>query len=159
MSNSASRVKQKESFWRRLIRDQAGSGLSIKSWCHQHGRKESAFYWWRAELARRDGSRPQGNRTNRMIARRQHAFVPVRVVEDEARGFDGRIEIIMPGGARVQVVGRVERQTLADVLAALIDGVGDERIHAGRADQQTRADGADRRTHAGCTRSRESRPC
>lgn len=127
MSNIAAR---KEAHWRRLIRDQARSGLSIRAWCHTHGRKESAFYWWRTELARRVGVVPTGRRSDRVVAgERQaldraassqgHALVPVRVVEDKARSADGRIEIILPGGARVHMAGRVDRQMLVDVMAVL----------------------------------------
>ena len=127
MSKIAAR---KEAHWRRVIRDQARSGQSIRAWCHSHGHKESAFYWWRTELARRDAARPKSKRTHRIVARRREApasaapcesqtLVPVRVVEDKARSVDGHIEIILPGGARVRVAGRVNRQMLADVLAAL----------------------------------------
>lgn len=31
----------------------AGSGASVQAWCRKHGQRASAFYWWRAEPARR----------------------------------------------------------------------------------------------------------
>lgn len=121
---------RKEAHWQRVVRDQSRSGQSIRAWCHSHGHKESAFYWWRTELARRDAARPKSKRTHRIVARRLEALasaapcesqtlVPVRVVEDEARSVAGHIEIILPGGVRVEVAGRVNRQMLVDVLAAL----------------------------------------
>ena len=98
----------KEARWRRIVRGQPGSGLSIRAYCRQHGLKDSAFYWWRTVLARRDAQRLPA------------AFVPVTVTADEsARAGDGRIEIVLAGARRVQVVGRVNRQALADVVAVL----------------------------------------
>jgi hypothetical protein len=32
--------------------------MSIRAYCAQRGVKESAFYWWRARLARRETVRP-----------------------------------------------------------------------------------------------------
>ena len=82
--------------------------MSVRAYCLRHGVKESAFYWWRATLARRAATRPQA------------AFVPVRVVAEEAaRVEDGRIEIVLPGGRQVRISGRVDRQALAEVLAVL----------------------------------------
>jgi hypothetical protein len=63
------RDPSKESFWRRMIRRQADSPLSVGAWCERHALREATFYWWRAELARRDAG--------------LSAFVPVRVMEDE----------------------------------------------------------------------------
>lgn len=148
MPRIATRDEGKEAFWRRLIRDHSRSGLSIRAWCRRHGLQESAFYWWRAELARRDGAggRGRSRRTGpsqTKSRRTKVSFVPVHVAtasaasvcnppsvssrddgRDEGRfdgrdkgRFEGRIEIVLPWGARVGVTGRVERQTLADVLA------------------------------------------
>ncbi len=44
---------KKEEFWRRMLRREAGSGLSVRAWCLKHNLQPSAFYWWRRELARR----------------------------------------------------------------------------------------------------------
>ena len=115
MARGTRRDLKKEVFWRRVVRGQVGSGLSIRAWCRKHGVQESAFYWWRTRLGRRDAAAP--------------AFAPVRVVADRATDAAGRIEIVLPGDRRVQVIGRVERQTLAEVLAVLVAGapVGEAR--------------------------------
>jgi hypothetical protein len=110
------RDMKKESFWRRMVRGQAGSGLSIRDWCRKHRLKETAFYWWRTQLARRAAQRSKT------------AFVPVRISagatadSDPDRAFaetSGRIEIVLAGGRRLRVSGRVDRQMLSDVLAVL----------------------------------------
>ena len=109
MTNGAVVQRQeKESFWRRMVRGQPGSGLSIRAYCVKHGVKEPAYYWWRVRLARRDAAKPRA------------AFVPVRVIaEGPAPAEGGHLEILLPGGRQVQVRGRVNKQALADVLAVL----------------------------------------
>jgi hypothetical protein len=106
---------EKEAYWRRLIGDQSGSGLSIRAWCARRQVRESSYFWWRRELARRDADAP--------------ALVPVRVTADRsagdafaplaASGSLSRIEIVFPDQRRVQVVGPVDRQALSDVLAVV----------------------------------------
>jgi hypothetical protein len=109
---AAARDHKKEAAWRRHISGQAGSGLSIGGYCRKHGLQASGFYWWRRELARRDAEPPSP----------PAPFVPVTVaVQTPASTGEGRIEIILPGDRRVRVVGPVDRQRLADVLAVLED--------------------------------------
>ncbi len=48
---------EKERYWRGLVQGQGGSGQSVREYCRQAGVKESAFYWWRRELARRSETR------------------------------------------------------------------------------------------------------
>lgn len=107
----AVRDRKKEARWRRIVQGQAGSGLSIQAYCAKHGVQTPAYYWWRAELARRDAAQPPV------------AFVPVRVVAEEpAPAEDGHLEILLPGGRQVRIRGRVDKQALADVLAVLATG-------------------------------------
>jgi hypothetical protein len=106
----------KEQFWREQIAGQPGSGLSVRGYCRRHRLRESAFYFWRKELVRRGVS-----------SERPAAFVPVRIT-GEASAADGgqaashptgRSEIVLRAGCRVHVVGAVDRQALANVLAVL----------------------------------------
>jgi hypothetical protein len=89
---------------------------------------ETAFYFWRSELHRREVERDQPEqeqrrqptrRTRRRQAAETPAFVAVRVEEHGAVAGGGRIEIELPGGRRVHVAAPVDRQALAAVLAAL----------------------------------------
>jgi hypothetical protein len=122
MPRDRRRDPKKEKFWRRLVQRQAVSRLSVRAWCHRHGRKESAFYWWRSELARRDGVQP------RRKPRPTSSFVPIRIAAasgaTESSSAESRIEIVLSGQRRVQVSGRVDRSMLADVLAVLEHGDG-----------------------------------
>ncbi len=52
MAKVAARDLRKEEVWRRLARP-AESGQSVRSGCREQRVTETAFYWWRKELARR----------------------------------------------------------------------------------------------------------
>jgi transposase-like protein len=96
--------------------------MSVRAWCRRHALRESSFYWWRTQLARRDAQ--------------ASAFVPVLVTADRSvtdafelsavNGSQSRIEIVLQRGRRVHVIGPVNRQALADVLAVLTAASGGE---------------------------------
>src|ERR1700733_9309629 len=96
----------REKFWRRTIRDQQRSGLSVRDFCGREGLKDWTFRWWRAEVGRRDrqpsaafkGER-QGEPTEAATA-----FLPVRVVDLEVVSPRPAppIEILLPTGMIVR---------------------------------------------------------
>jgi len=93
----------REKFWRRTIRQQQRSGLSVRDFCQREGLKDGAFRWWRQELPRRDqepSTAPRGERTEAAPA-----FLPVRVVDREAVPPRPAppIEIVLPTGPTVRV--------------------------------------------------------
>jgi len=105
MARRRRRDLKKEAFWRRVLRGPADTGLSIRAWCRKQGVRESAFYWWRTRRAPRAEA---------------PTFVPIHVSTESSTGTPaGRIEIVLAGDRRVHVVGPVDRQALADVLAVL----------------------------------------
>lgn len=118
----ARRDRKKEAFWRQTIRRQPSSGLSVRAWCRKQALRESSFYWWRMQLVRRDA--------------KAAALVPVRLTADRSatdaselsavNGSQSRIEIVLQRGRRVHVIGPVDRQALADVLAVLTAASGVE---------------------------------
>jgi len=113
---------KKEKFWLRMMRRQAGSGLSIRGWCHKHALHEHTFYWWRARLRRVASSRSAWlvrATPRRRAGTTRPRFVPVRVTQEPAANIESQIEIMLASGRRIQVHGRVDRQMLTDVLAVL----------------------------------------
>ena len=111
---------KKEAAWRGRVDRHADSGQSVRVWCQKHGLKESAFYWWRGELARRDAERepPVG----REAAKHSPSFVSVDVAEEGPAHGESRIEIVLTDGRCVRVTGSVDRQMLAGVLDVLEGG-------------------------------------
>jgi hypothetical protein len=128
MANGRDRDKRREAYWRRAVREQRGSGLTVRDFCRKSKFPESAFYFWRRELERRDLQRHQAKQEQRQRPTRRArprrpaavppAFVPVRVAE-EVRTDAARIEIVLCGGRRIQVTAPVDRQALTEVLAVL----------------------------------------
>jgi hypothetical protein len=108
MARGKVRDKSKEVFWRRTVRRQGQSGLTVRAFCREHELRETAFYFWRRELVRREAARPASV-----------AFMPVRVLQDAPAPAGGRIEIVLSGDRRVHVAAPVDRRALADVLAVL----------------------------------------
>jgi len=124
MAQGKERDVNKEAAWRRVIRAQAVSGMSIRSWCRRHRVKEVSFYWWRRELARRSANgRPTSGRHahGRNAKAPAGPFVPVHVADDVSGDGAAPIEIVLSGGRRVRITGPVNREALAAVLAVLED--------------------------------------
>jgi hypothetical protein len=111
----------KEKFWRRTMARFRVSGLSIRDFCRREVVPEPNFYAWRAELARRDRSRPHRDPRSALRARSVKAsFLPVRVVADpEALVGQGAVDIILSGGQVVRVRPGFDQQTLAQAIAVL----------------------------------------
>ena len=66
----------RERSWRKILRQFAASGQSIRGFCAARQLKETAFYFWRAEIQRRD-SRTLARRPCKAAA--QPAFAEVVV--------------------------------------------------------------------------------
>lgn len=140
MAKGKDRDRRREARWRRIVRDHGRSGLGVREFCRRGKLTETAFYFWRRELLRRDRERQEAehlsgvalakpeeqrrqpaHRARRRQAAAAPAFVPVRVAEHVGvvRAAGGRIEIELSGGMRVHVAAPVDRHALADVLAVL----------------------------------------
>lgn len=116
MAKGATRDRRRETRWRRLVRQCERSGVTVRQFCRENDLPESAFYYWRRELCRRQAERGEQEQGKCPSARA--AFVPVTVTQ-ETRLDVARIEIELSGGQRVHVTAPVDRQALADVLAVL----------------------------------------
>ena len=139
MRKQRERDGQKQSGWQDVVRRQAESGQSVRGYCRQAGIKESAFYWWRRELARRSRQgqnlrRPPGvacrppsvvrrQATERPPARKSAGmtatFLPVRVVAERRREEGRGVEILLGDGRRLRIPPGFDRQTLLQVLGLL----------------------------------------
>ena len=57
MAKGRDRDWRRETRWRRIIREQGRSGLSVREFCRRGKLTETAFYFWRRELLRREAQR------------------------------------------------------------------------------------------------------
>jgi transposase-like protein len=126
---------QKQRHWEVVMRRWREGGQAVRAFCRAEGVRESAFYFWRQELARRghgvdakNGLRPEGgpvtqvSRSSARISSRRSptpSFLPVHVVEPRVNEADRGVEIFLAEGRTVRVQAGFDRQTLADVLAVL----------------------------------------
>jgi transposase-like protein len=119
MAKGKQRERRRETRWRRIIGEHERSGLGVRAFCRAENLRESAFYFWRREIQSRQAEQEQRRVDEPTPA---PLFVPVHVAEGGAAA--GAIEILLPGGCRVHVAAPVDRQALADVLAALRSAAG-----------------------------------
>lgn len=137
MAKGNPRDPARERLWRRHLRQQRLSGLTVRDYCAQWRLAESAFHFWRREIAVRDRERrDDGMSANgtapvqrcrrkaaRGNARRKRSpakpsFVPVHVVT--ARASSGSaIDIRLTSGHRLRVRAGCDAQLLAQVVALL----------------------------------------
>ncbi|QVL33837.1 hypothetical protein KIH39_08000 [Telmatocola sphagniphila] len=96
------RDPQREQLWRATFQSWQSSGLSVRAFCELRGLTESAFYFWRKELRKRE-------------AEAQPAFVPVTVVPVPAAAT---IEVRCPSG-HIVTVHSVEESTFRALFGAL----------------------------------------
>ena len=113
----------REKLWRRTIREQQRSGLSVRDFCRRAGLKDGAFRWWRQELARRDRETSAASRGEHQDESTESApaFLSVRVTDLEAISprQASPIEILLPTGPIVRVPSGFDPSTLGRVLAVL----------------------------------------
>jgi transposase len=103
----AQRDPRKEARWRRHLRNQDASGLSVREFCQQEGLAESSFYYWRLEIERRDRA---GNGEGKP------AFLAVEV---NTPAHESAIEVVLASGHVLRVRGGFDADTLRQLLAVL----------------------------------------
>jgi hypothetical protein len=99
------RDPKKESDWRERLSDQARSGLSVRAFCEREALKETAFYFWRREIGRRDRQAVR-TRTPALAFVEVHA-APMPAAVGAARPDFGEFSRVEP--ARPEPVEGVER--------------------------------------------------
>ena len=118
MARGKSRDRSKEALWRRTVRQQRQSGMTIREFCRKHKVRETAFYFWRRELERR-GTMFLPVRVTREPTPQMTAEARPALPQSASRASEGKIVIVLAGGRRVHVAPPVDRRALADVLAVL----------------------------------------
>lgn len=120
------RDRNLERAWRERIRTQAASRLSIRAFCGREGVAESAFYFWRRELVRRDAE-PRDAAISKSSADNGRArFVPIAIAEpneslskSSPSVSTGGMELVHPGGVVLRVTGGFDAVMLRHVLDLL----------------------------------------
>lgn len=106
----------REARWRKLVAAQSHSGRNVRAYCREHGLVESAFWFWKRELARRDAEEAKGRNSKPKGASRRPAFVPVSLASATSVA---PLEVVLTGGVSVRVAAGCEEGTLRMVLEVL----------------------------------------
>ena len=120
------RPTPRRAHWQALLEACRRSGLSQAEFCRRRGVPPGTLAFWKHTLARE--ARPSRSRA-RPVRPAPPAFVPVRVVApprpaadasgEPATAASGAIEIVLAGGRRVRVRGRVDVPWLGQVIRTL----------------------------------------
>lgn len=132
MRRRRERDAAKERTWRRLIDRQRRGRLSVREFCAAEALAESAFYFWRRELAKRDAespiqAAPRKHERATLVGRklRRAEFLPAVLqssgIENLSPGVPLRaeVEIQFPDATTMRVANGASADTLRLVLAAV----------------------------------------
>jgi len=123
MAKRRARDPKKEARWRRLVSAQQRSGQTVRQYCQANALTESAFWFWKRELARRDAEKPAqrpggpSSVHRHEPARRLPSLVPVTI--GRAITHAAPVEVLLPHGVCVRVAAGCDEATLRTVLSAL----------------------------------------
>ena len=115
---------QLQRYWGEVLRQWQKSGQAVRAFCRAEGLRESAFYFWRREAARRKEQRAEQKKQivkkGKPVSGGKPAFLPVHLVAPHANETArGGVEIVLAQGRVVRVAPGFDWQTLADVLSLL----------------------------------------
>lgn len=115
------RARQREAHWRKVLAQWRKSGLTQVAFCRERGLSVSALRWWKAELARRDAEKDDGDGPQAAAESGRMGFLPVRVVGSTEAGQErpGALEVVLTSGRRVRVGLDVDAELLAKVVTVL----------------------------------------
>jgi hypothetical protein len=112
---------KREQTWRKHVERQRTSGQTVRTYCNAHQLRETSFFFWRQEIAKRDR---EAAATSSPVP----AFVPVAVIEPPTENrADAPIDIRLADGHRVRVRSGCDRSLLTDVLSLLLRSTSEGR--------------------------------
>ena len=131
----------KRDVWKRRLREFERGDEPVAEFCGREGVSVTSFYRWRRVLssaALRNGaaSRETSDASSGKSAAGEVRFLPVEIVpsvsppavrkpETQTSTSSARVEVLLPGGARVLVPCDAPA-AIRTVLAALVDGTGED---------------------------------
>jgi transposase len=101
------RDRSKERYWRQVLRRWRQSGLSVRRFCTREDIAEPTFYFWRAEIARRD----------QPAAEAPPPFVPIHVRPEVAPAPGPFLDVLLRNGRVVRVAPGFDPALLRQLLA------------------------------------------
>jgi hypothetical protein len=116
---------EKERYWRKVIREAARSGVSIRQFCRERRLKESQFYWWQSRLRagkERQQARAFGSGSTSKATKDGSQATFALVSEDGGELGSAGIELVLRDGRRLRIGKGVDEETLRTVVGVLEEG-------------------------------------
>lgn len=106
----AKKKRESAAVWRQRVQAWHRSGLSASAFADREDINPRSLTWWAWKL-RQDGAVAE--------EAKRPAFVPLEVVPGPAAAPTERLEVVLPGGARLSVPAQFDPAALAQVIAVL----------------------------------------
>ncbi len=110
----------KERRWREAVKRFVRSGLGVRAFCRREKLTESAFYFWRRELDRRDAENTKRSGDRGAVGLRD--FLPVHVTDPVPQ--QASIILELAGGRVLRLPEAIAAVRLAEIVVALEARVG-----------------------------------
>lgn len=116
------RSSEKEAYWRKLLREQRRSGMTVRQFCRDHGLSEASFFSWQREIATRDRQAAGTTENGSSSSRKKQAspppvnaasFIPLRLSGTSA------LELVHPRGHVLRIPAGFDEEGLVKVLQLL----------------------------------------
>ena len=116
------RSPEKEAYWRKTLRRQGRSGLSVRQFCKDHAVSEASFFSWQREIAIRDRQATDtsengssSSRVKQAVAQQVNAspFIPLRLISTST------MELVHPRGHVLRIPAGFDGDCLQQVLQLL----------------------------------------
>ncbi len=113
-------ASERELFWRGKLAEFVASGLSVRAFCRGEALAESAFYFWRREIAGRDAKVAVAGKSKvKAIKPERPAFVPVTVASQPSSPTQPGLAIELRGGRVLRVPSGVPWREVVQLIHAL----------------------------------------
>jgi len=131
----------REAFWRGIIQQRLQAGLNIREFCRREQLSESAYHYWKREIAKRDGQPFNGKSKKKTTSKQdrnsQPTFIPVSLdsvamhqpqieqpqVEqpqiEQPQIEQPQIEILYASGTTVRIASGCDATTISVILQAM----------------------------------------
>ena len=113
------REREKEGYWRKVIRKTAHSGLPIRELWRQRRLKEGQFYWCQRKLKERQEARALGNGSRSRDTKAGGHATFALVSKEPGRLEPAAIELVLRNGRRVRIGNGVDEERLRTVVGVL----------------------------------------
>lgn len=116
------RNPEKEAYWRKMVREQRRSGMTVRQFCKDHGLSEASFFSWQREIGIRDrqaaGTTENGSSSSR---KKQAVPPPVNPATFIPLRFSGvsAMELVHPRGHVLRIPAGFDGDCLEKVLQLL----------------------------------------